>query len=157
MSQLIKLKLTITFISTLIGLTLPILLYILGNGYQNSFSAYHLTPASNYLMSFMLIMSLGFFMGKDTYKVSGMLLVFVTLITVDYPLTHNVLAGLFFLYTAILMLIDKRFYFFSITIFLMSITVPKYGLYPFEIVSVWCISIFNLLYLLRYIRIIKIR
>lgn len=152
-----KIKLIIALISTTIGLFLPILLYILGKGYQDSFSKYHLTVADNFLTLFLLMISLGFFVGKDLYKISGLLLILITFITIDNPIPHNIIAGMFFSYTGIIMFIDKRFWCLSIPIFLMGFTIPIYGLYPFEIVSVFSISFFNLLYILRFMRAINVR
>lgn len=152
-----KFRIGIALISTSIGLILPILLYMLGNGYQTSFSLYHETIASNYLFAFLILMSVGFFIGKNLYKISGILLICIAFITVEQQMAHNILAGLFFGYTGILMLLDKRFWVLSVPIFAAALSVPNYGLYPFEIISVWCISLFNILYIIRFLRVINVR
>jgi len=153
-----KFRITVTTISVLMGLLFPLLLYFLGgNCLQTSFSSYYETDAKWYLFSFLVIMSLGFFMGDHKYKVSGILLLAIATVDITYPMLHNIIAVLFFGYTATLILMDKRFYMLAIPMFIAAFSIPAQGLYIFEFISVWCIASFNGLYILRFLRVIKIR
>lgn len=155
MNLLNKSKVVIVLISALLGIIFPLLLYFIGNGFVDSFSTYHLTEAKWYLFGFLMVMSLGFFLGQDRYKISGLLLVSIAFINIEYGMLHNILAILFFLYTSVLMLSDKRFYFLSLPIFFSAVTIPFQGLYMFEFIGLWCISVFNILYVLRFLRFFK--
>jgi len=153
-----KPKLVISIVSNLIALLLPILLwYTSGFQFEQSISSYHLTDAKWYLFISLIIVSFGYFIGKTEYGISGILLIIMAIVNIEYEMYHNIIAGLFFLYTSILMVMDKRFWYISLPMFISALTIPFMELYSFEIISVLCIIVFNVLYILRYIRIINVR
>ena len=136
---------------------IPVILWYSSGGFEESISSYHLTDAKWALFITLIITSFGFFIGKVEYRLSGVLLILIAIFNIEYELIHNITAGLFFAYTAVLMFMDKRFWFLSIPIFISSLTIPFMSLYPFEMISLLCIISFNVLYILRYVRIINIR
>jgi len=152
-----KLKFGITSISLLIGMFIPIFLYFFGGGLEPSFSSYYETDAKWWLFGLLLITSIGFFMGKDEWKISGALLIGIAIFDVSYPMLHNVIAGTFFLYTGVIMALDKRFYLLAVPIFLSGLSIPFQGLYIFEFISLWCVASFNGLYMLRFLRVLNIK
>jgi hypothetical protein len=152
-----KPKLIISILSNLIAFLIPVILWYPSGSFENSISSYHLTDAKWYLFISLIVISFGYFIGKREYRISGILLILIAIINIEYELIHNIIAGLFFAYTAVLMFMDKRFWYLSLPMFVSSLTIPFMVLYPFEIISLLCIITFNVLYILRYIRILNIR
>jgi hypothetical protein len=149
-----KTKLVFTLIANVLTLFLPLALAVLGDGFQDSISDYHNTDARWLLFSFLIFISFGFFTGLDKYKVSGILLILIAFVNVDYRILHNIIAVSFFLYTGLLMLYDKRFYIVSLPMFLLIPIISIIGFYAYEVVAIYCISLFNFLYVLRFLRVI---
>ena len=146
-------KVILVMLSITLGLLLPILLYFMTGTIEHSISSYHYCEESRDALFILLILiSMGFYVGRKEYIISGILLTLIAIINIEYLVMHDIVAIIFFLYTSIIMSLDKRFSIFSIPIFISILLLPFGELYIFEIISILSICIYNLLYVLRYFR-----
>ena len=90
-----KTKVGLSLLSSLLGFFIPIILYLVTGTLESSISTYHLTDAKWYLFTSIMLISGGFFVGKQPYMISGLLLISVGIFNIEYSMIHNILAGLF--------------------------------------------------------------
>lgn len=152
-----RLQVKFAMLSGIIAYLLPIVLYFMGGGLQESISSYYYTDARVAYYIMLIIISLGFFTGLDKYKIAGVLLLLVTFVNLEYRWPHNVLSFTFFVYITTLMFLDKRFYLLSIPMIICLFGVNTVGLYIYEVISIYCIATFNLLYGLRFLKVLHVK
>lgn len=148
-----KLKVISNFISSLLGLLLPLLLYIT-SGYSRmfSFSSYHFTHAKWVLMGSLAFIALNFLINKS-FRLIGILLLGIAFITLEVSISlHNMITGMFFLVCIIQIFKDKKFRALSYPILGTLPTVIFWDFYWFELVFVTCLSLYMILFNLRLIR-----
>ena len=150
-----KIQVKFAIFTSILAYLLPIILFYAGGGLQESISSYYYTDASIVYHIILITIALGFFTGADKYKIAGVLLLLVVFVSLEYRWYHNIIAFSFFVYTTIIIFLDKRFYLLSIPMILSLFAVNLVGLYTYEIISIYCIATFNMLYGLRYLKIIN--
>lgn len=132
----------------------PIIL-LLTEGYKPSISTYWLTDMqplfiiANASTSFYLI-------NFKNWKLSGYLLMGVTAFSVQYyPVTHNILAILFFA-SSLIPICKSNHFKFTKWIFISSLILLPISLFWFEVVAIIAICLFHMLSLIKYYK-IKVR
>lgn len=150
-----KLQVQYTIAVSILAYLLPFILYQVTDTVERSISAYHETDASIVLLIMLLLVASSFFTGLLRYKIGGILLILVAIINIDYGLIHDIVAYTFFLYIATVIFIDKRFYLLSIPMILSLFFINKLGMYAYEVIAIFCIASFSMLYGLRYLKILN--
>jgi hypothetical protein len=134
--------------ASIIGLLLPIILYLVNGCVAESISSYQYE--SGFLLWLLLtIISLGYMTGTIRYQLSGLLLFGLACVNIEIStMLHNIIAGLFFIHTTRLIIINKKFSLYAIPIFmaLFLYMTGKIDLYLFEIISISTVSIFTATY-----------
>jgi hypothetical protein len=122
---------------------------LLTEGYKPSISSYWMTDMqplfiiANASTSFYLI-------NFKSWKIPGYLLMGVTAFSVQYyPITHNILAILFFI-ASLLPICRSNHFKFTQWIYLSSLILLPFSLFWFEVVAIIAICSFHLLSLLKY-------
>lgn len=154
---LAKYKDIILLISSIIGLFLPLGLYLTGGGFQESVSAYYYTNAEWVLFGSLSFMSTGFLIGSSRWKLSGILLLLIAIVNVEYQWPHNIIAAIFFIHVTRVIAVSKRFsiYAFPIILSVFMWIIGVINLYEFEIISIMSIIAFNITYLVKKIHYMK--
>jgi len=147
-----KLKVGIVLLTNLLAFLLPFILYYYTNKFQPSLSDYYFTSARTMLFMLLLIISIGFMIGRDSFVISGILLILIAFINVHHRELHNILAGAFFTYTTILIICDKRYWQCALPIVMSILFIPFHYLYEFEIIAIWSIVGYSTLHTLRYMK-----
>jgi hypothetical protein len=135
----------------LLAVITPIVL-LLTEGYKPSISTYWLTDMqplfiiANASTSFYLI-------NFKSWKIQGYLLMGVTAFSIQYyPITHNVLAILFFA-SSLLTICRSNHFKFTKWIFISSLILLPFSLFWFEVVAIIAICTFHMLSLIKYYKI----
>ena len=152
-----KLQVQYAIVMSILAYLLPVILYYITGTIEHSISAYHETDAKIALLIMLLLIASSFFTGLVRYKIGGVLLILVALINIDYGLIHDIVSYTFFLYIAIVMLIDKRFYILSLPMFLSLFFIKILGLYSYELIAIFCLASFSMLYGLRYLKVLNVK
>jgi hypothetical protein len=133
---------------------LPLALYIETGIIKYSFSVYHDTEASYILLIGLLLVGLSYAVSDNV--ISGLLLIGVASFnTYDFTWTHNIVAGLFFIYTTYNIIKDKRFNYLALPVISAAFLIPAITLFWFESVAVLCFAIHSILYSLKKLKIYK--
>jgi hypothetical protein len=125
---------------------------LLSEGYKPSISSYWMTDIqplfiiANASTSFYLI-------NFKSWKISGYLLMGVTAFSVEYyPMTHNILAILFFV-ASLLPICRSNHFKFTMWIYLSSLILLPFSLFWFEVIAIIAICTFHMLSLIKYYKI----
>ena len=154
--KLNKIKVISNFISSLLGLFLPITLYIC-SGYVKmfSFSNYHFTPAKWILMGSLLFIAFNFLINKSL-RLIGFLLALIALITLEVSIPlHNIITGMFFITCVVHIYKDKKLKVLSYPILISLPSALIVDIYYFELIFVVCLSIYMVLFNLRLMKLFK--
>jgi hypothetical protein len=152
-----KIQVIYAIVISIISYLVPFILYQITGTVERSISAYHETNAETALLVMLLLISSSFFTGLTKYKIAGVLLILVALINIDYGWIHDLVSGIFFVYIIVVIFFDKRFYLLSIPMAICGVLLGKIGLYAFEMVMIYCIASFAMLYGLRYLKLLNVK
>jgi hypothetical protein len=137
----------IQYTGIFLGLLLPLILGMISGFEYESYSEYYFSEAKIFFIGFLTFISLSFITMGRKWIISGIsLLMLVYFNHLDYYYFHYVMAGIFFLNSAIIITIDKRFGLIGLVMFFLSPTL-FISFYYFELIQVLMISLFHLLYL----------
>lgn len=96
----------------LLAMISPII-FVLGHGLEKSISTYWNTDFRP-LYIVMNAMTSYFLFTMPRWRISGGAMMLLTAFAVDqYPITHNIFAGIFFVWTFFILFFDKRFSFYA--------------------------------------------
>ena len=137
----------IQYFGIFLGLILPIILGMISGFEYESYSEYFFSDAKYVFIVFLSFISMSFMTMGKKWVLSGIsLLLLVYFNHLDYYYFHYLMAGIFFLNSAIVITIDKRFGLLGIVMFFLS-PVLFISFYFFELIQVLMISLLHLLYL----------
>jgi len=136
-----------TLIGIITGLFLPLILWLITGEKKDSFSEYYFTEAKTVFLVSLTIISITFIIHSKKWFIPGIFLLGLTYFNCrDYGLIHNFFAYVFFTYSTILIVRDKRYYKIGYLI-IISTPVVLTSIYYFELISVCLITIFHIKYL----------
>lgn len=149
-----RLGVFLNLICSAAALFLPLALYLKTGIIKYSYSVYHNTEATCILLIGLLVIGLSYVISNNI--ISGVLLIGVALFnTFDFEWIHNILAGLFFVYTTYTIGKDKRFNYLAVPIISSACLIPIITLFWFETIAVGFFAAHSILYSIKKLKIYK--
>lgn len=141
-------RMILSYIGCIVAILLPILLYFFDGSVRKSLSQYVSNPETYWIFKVSLAIISMAFLTKVKYIPATILLWLILLLDCTlYPLSHNISAGLFFIFMTFMMLLEKSFKLVIVMFFCLIILI--YSLFWFEICGIILISLHQLKMLKR--------